>query len=111
MLAKTDKKNTLKFKMETWFDKNLDFFPMSVMFGMAFFIYQFIMTKSLFFIPAIILFPYLYPLLSYKFVSIFYPLKDGRFYLSEGGFPPWVGAFKFQLFLNTFPFFEFLKDV
>ncbi|MEZ0370867.1 MAG: acyl transferase [Candidatus Sericytochromatia bacterium] len=49
---------------------------------------------------------YLYPVLAFRFLSLFKPLSEGRFELTEKKYNAWWGSHQFQLIYFACPFLE-----
>lgn len=84
----------------------LSFFPTSVLILFSLSVYWAVHCPSIwsFCLPLVAL--YLYPLLSYRLLSLFKPLKEGNFNLSDKVYNPWWGGHQIQLIYFACPFLE-----
>jgi len=84
----------------------LSFFPLSVLvlWGSTFFFL--LQAPNLPRFLLFLLFPYLYPLLCFRLLNLFHPLKEGRYNLSERQYNPWWGSHQIQLIYFACPWLE-----
>jgi len=64
--------------------------------------------KSILLIPSAV---YLFPLLSFRLMGVFYPIKEGKSDLSKDKYSPWWGGHQIQLLFYVVPSFEALLRV
>lgn len=54
---------------------------------------------------------YFYPVLMFRLLNLFKPLREGRFDLSKPEYDPWWGSHQFQVFYFACPFLEALLRI
>ncbi len=86
--------------------KVFPFFPTLVVLSTLYFLTKFVLTGLGWFLVLGFLSPYLIPLLTYRLMALFAPIKEGASYIGEEKFSPWVTAFRIQQIYVMFPFLE-----
>ena len=104
-MAKPTKKD--KF-FNFFFKRSLHFFPIFFMMVWLYFLYNFYHTRETLSLVAFCLTPYLLPLITFRLVTFFYPIKDGMSYIgvNEDIFSTWLFGFRIQQIYIVFPQFE-----
>jgi len=84
----------------------LPFFPFSLLILVGYFLYHFIETKNYLCLGMAILTPYLVPLLTFRFLQLIAPIKEGPSFFGEEKFSPWISSFRLQQIYVMFPILE-----
>lgn len=101
------RQNRIANKCGWVFRKLLSYFPAAVLMLALFAFIEFVKEPGVWAFAKIPLIVYGIPVLTYRVVSLFAPIKEGFSYIEEDtGYPPWLGAFKLQQIFNAFPFLE-----
>lgn len=101
-------KGDLSFKQRILMrlEQSLFVVPSLVIGGSCIQFYFLMQSPSLFRVLLILFTIYGFPLLVFRCLNFFFPMQEGLFTIGRGGYNPWLGAFKIQVFYTTFPMFE-----
>lgn len=95
-----------KFDIKNIFEQSLIVFPLLIAgFSLAL-IFKAVQTLDIQFFFWAFMLPYILPLLCFKIINTFSPLKKGIAFIGSEGYSPWLGAYKLQLIYLYFPFLE-----
>jgi hypothetical protein len=86
----------------------LSFFPLSVLLlagGTGYFL---LIQPSWLTLGSLLTVLYLYPVATYRLLNLFWPLKEGRYDLSQKKYNPWWGSHQIQLIYYACPWLEAL---
>jgi hypothetical protein len=87
-------------------------FPLSVYVLFLLALYIFVVDPSVVGLFSLLAVLYCYPLISFRILNLFIPLKEGTYDLSAKKYNPWWGSYQFQTIYYVFPFLEgVLKSV
>ena len=70
------------------------------------FFIKFVLLRNTTYLYAMLITPYALPLLTWRVLNLFYPLKEGRSFIAGPTFSPWLSSFRIQEIYLKFPFLE-----
>jgi acetyltransferase-like isoleucine patch superfamily enzyme len=85
---------------------SLDYFFHVLVLLEVLFLFGFHQTGSGLYLLAFVLTPYALPLLTFRALSIFFPLRNDRFHYGDDCYSPWIGYYKLSNIYYFFPSLE-----
>lgn len=96
----------MKLDIGHLFERSFALFTPALILVEMFLLYKLIEQKSLWIAMTFILAPIFIPLIIYRLVTLFFPIKEGVRYVGSKGFDAWVVSYRLQGFYYLFPSFE-----
>ena len=90
----------------SFLSKFMSFFPTSFYLYNMMAVIHFILNPGIISFLLILFFLYLYPIVSFRLINIFFPLKEGAYNILEKKYNPWWGSHMMQIMYMSHPGLE-----